>query len=383
VLHTPTLVQISLPHLRHNVRWLQQRLGPATLMAVVKADAYGHGLVPIARTLQGVGVRHFAVARVAEALMLREAGLEASILVLGVVFPEDLPVCVAQQLDVAVSSLATAEAVCTAAQRWGTLRVHVKVDTGMGRLGLWPDEAPQLVRRLAQTSRIQLGGLWTHLSTADDPQDTFMYQQLERFEQLCRQLGDDFETIHVANSSALIRLPQTYWYSPRQQARVGAALYGYTSHPELLRQADLRPVMRMVSRVVQVRTVPPGTTISYGRTWTAPDWRRIAVVGAGYGDGIPRRLSNRGRVGIRGQQFPIVGTVCMDLLMVDLGSPDAACDVQEGEEAVLFGEGGPSILEVAAWADTIPYELSCGVARRVPRCYQEMLPSPEYCVENI
>ncbi len=383
VLHTPTLVQICLPHLRHNAQLLQQRLGPATLMAVVKADAYGHGLVPVARTLQDVGVRHFAVARVAEALALREAGVEAPILVLGVAFPEDLPVCAAQQLDVTVASPAVAEAVCTAAPRLGLLRVHVKVDTGMGRLGLWPSEVPSIVRQLAQTPAVHLVGLWTHLATADDPQDTFLYQQLERFEQLCRQFGDDFEAIHIANSSALLRLPETYWHSPRQQARVGAALYGYTSHPQLLRHVGLRPVMRMVSRVVQVRTVPPGTTISYGRTWAAPDWRRIAVVGAGYGDGVPRRLSNRGRVGIRGQQFPIVGAVCMDLLMVDLGAPDAAPDVQEGEETVLFGEGGPSIMEVAAWADTIPYELSCGVARRVPRCYQETLPSAEPCMENI
>ncbi len=367
----PAFVEIHLGHLRHNLEQVRRRLRSAELIAVVKEDAYGHGLVPVARTLQEAGVRHFAVVRLAEAVALREAGITGSILLLGAAFSEELAICVAHDIDVTVSSPVLAEAVCATAQRHGPLRVHVKVDTGMGRLGLWPEEAPAIIHRLEQTPGITLVGLCTHLATADRPGDPFMQEQLERFERLWRQVGDAFAVRHVANSSALFTLPVSYWTGPRQQARIGAALYGYLSCPELIEANDLRPVMRFMARIVQVRTVPPGTTVSYGRTWTAPGRRRIAVVGAGYGDGIPRRLSNRGQVGLRGRRFPIVGTICMDMTLIDLGDPETAPDVQEGEPVVFFGEGGPSITEVARWAETVPYELSCATARRVPRHYQE------------
>ncbi|ACY47888.1 alanine racemase [Rhodothermus marinus] len=378
----PAFVEIHLGHLRHNLEQVRRRLGPAEPIAVVKADAYGHGLVPVARTLQEAGIRHFAVARLSEAVELREAGITGSILLLGAAFPEDLAACVAHEVEVTVSSPLLAEAVCAAAPRYGPLRVHVKVDTGMGRLGIWPEEAPEIIRRLEQTPGVTLVGLCTHLATAEQPGDPFVQEQLERFEQLWRQVGDAFAVRHVANSGALFTLPSSYWSDSRQQARIGAALYGYLPRPELPGADELRPVMRFVACIVQVRTVPPGTTISYGRTWTAPGWRRIAVVGAGYGDGIPRRLSNRGQVGLHGHRFPIVGAVCMDMTMIDLGDPETAPDVQEGEPVVFFGEGGPSIAEVARWAETIPYELSCAAARRVPRRYQEQRQSVSSSVEN-
>ncbi|SHL06666.1 alanine racemase [Rhodothermus profundi] len=365
----PAFVEIHLDKLHHNLRQIRQRLGPAVPIAVVKDDAYGHGLLPVARALQEAGVRHFAVVRLHEAVALRQAGIAGTIVLLGAVLPDALPHCVQHHIEVTVSSPALAEAVCAAVKRYGPLRVHVKVDTGMGRLGLWPEEAPAIIRRLAQTPGVTLAGLCTHLATADRPDDPFLQEQLERFDQLCRQVGDAFETFHVASSSALFTLPRSYWNSHRQRARIGAALYGYLSRAEQARQAGLQPVMRFVAHIVQIRTVPPGTTISYGRTWTAPGWRRIAVVGAGYGDGIPRRLSNRGQVGLQGRRFPIVGTVCMDMTMIDLGDPESAPDVQEGTPVVFFGDGGPSIMEVARWAETVPYELSCMAAQRVPRHY--------------
>ncbi len=370
MLHS-AFVEIHLGHLRHNLQRVRQRLGPATLVAVVKADAYGHGLLPVVRTLRDEGVRHFAVARLREALMLRRNGIEDTLLLLGAPLPEELPVCAHHRIEVTVSSSMLAEAVCATARRHGPLRVHVKVDTGMGRLGLWPEEVPAIIRCLEQTAGITLAGLCTHLATAEQPDDPFMQEQLERFEQLWQQFGDAFEAQHVVNSSALFALPASYWTDSRQLARIGAALYGYLPCPELSQQAGLRPAMRFVAQVVQVRTVPPGTSLSYGRTWIAPDWRRVAVVGAGYGDGIPRRLSNRGQVGLRGQRFPIVGAICMDLTMVDLGDPASAPDVQEGEPVIFFGEGGPLIEEMATWAETVPYELSCSAAQRVPRHYRQ------------
>lgn len=379
----PAFVEIHLGHLRHNLSQVQQRLGPAEIIAVVKADAYGHGLVPIARTLQKAGVRLFAVARLSDALELRRADITGTILLLGAALPSDLPLCVQHDIDVTVSSPMLAEAACTVAQRYGPLRIHVKVDTGMGRLGLWPAEVPGILRQLEQTPSITLVGLCTHLATAEHPGDPFMQEQLERFDQLWRQVGDAFEVQHVANSSALFALPASYWTDRRQRARIGAALYGYLPNLERSGAAELRPVMRFVARIVQIRTVAPGTSISYGRTWTAPSWRRIAVVGAGYGDGLPRRLSNRGQVGLRGRRFPIVGAVCMDMTMIDLGDPETAPDVHEGEPVIFFGEGGPSIIEVARWAETIPYELSCGAARRVPRHYQEQRELAPSSMQNL
>ncbi|MDQ7040647.1 MAG: alanine racemase [Rhodothermus sp.] len=381
MLHS-AFVEIHLGHLRHNLQRVQQYLGPATLVAVVKADAYGHGLVPVVRTLRDEGVRHFAVARLREALMLRRHGIEDTLLLLGAPLPEELPSCAHHRIEVTVSSSMLAEAVCVTARRYGPLRVHVKVDTGMGRLGLWPDEVAAVIRKLERTPGITLVGLYTHLATAEHPDDPFMLEQLERFEQLWQQFGATFEVQHVANSSALFALPASYWTDSRQLARIGAALYGYLPRPGLSHQVGLRPAMRFVARVVQVRTVSPGTSISYGRTWVAPNWRRIAVVGAGYGDGIPRRLSNRGQVGLRGQRFPIVGAICMDLTMVDLGDPASAPDVQEGEPVIFFGEGGPLIEEMATWAESVPYELSCSAARRVPRHYQQQPHPTQPTVEH-
>ncbi len=234
----PAFVEIHLGHLRHNLEQVRRRLGPAEPIAVVKADAYGHGLVPVARTLQEAGMRHFAVARLSEAVELREAGITGSILLLGAAFPEDLAACVAHEVEVTVSSPLLAEAVCAAAPRYGPLRVHVKVDTGMGRLGIWPEEAPEIIRRLEQTPGVTLVGLCTHLATAEQPGDPFVQEQLERFEQLWRQVGDAFAVRHVANSGALFTLPSSYWSDSRQQARIGAALYGYLPVPSCPAQTN-------------------------------------------------------------------------------------------------------------------------------------------------
>lgn len=366
----PTVAEIDLARLRHNARVLQARAGGAELMGVVKADAYGHGAVSVVRALQAEGVRRFAVATVPEGIRLREAGVDDAILVFGAPLPETLPAYVACGLEVTVASEAAADAVAAAARTQGPLRAHLKVDTGMGRLGVPPADAARLVRRLKQAPGVTLAGLWTHFATSDDPDPSFAYEQLARFEAALAPLYDAAEYVHVANSAAVLRLPESHRAFGRALVRAGIGLYGLTALPGLAEAEGLRPVMRLVSRVAHVKTVEAGATISYGRRWRAEAPTRIATVAAGYADGYPRLVSGRADVGLGGRRYPVAGTVCMDMFMVDLGDPAGpGAGVEVGHEAVLFGEGGPSTMEVAGWAKTIPYEICCGVGGRVPRVY--------------
>ena len=339
-------------------------------MAVVKADAYGHGLARVVPVLHDAGVRHFAVASVPEAMELRALDLDASILIFAAPLPEFLPAYARHGFEVTVSSPAIAEAVLRTAREVGPLRVHLKVDTGMGRIGVAPEEAVALARRLEQAPGITLAGLWTHFATADEEGDAFAREQHRRFEPVWREVGDAFEYVHTANSSTLLAQPGLFAPFERTLIRTGITLYGLTAAAWLDGTVDLRPVMRLTSRVVHLKTVEPGTPISYGRLWHAPRRTRIATVAAGYEDGYHRLLSNRAEVGIRDARHPVVGAICMDMFMVDLGPPDGAgARVETGDEVVLFGPGGPSALEVARWAETIPYEICCGVSERVPRTY--------------
>jgi len=331
---SPVQVTIYLDHLRHNVRALQEQAGDAQIMGVVKSNAYGHGAVRVAHVLREEGVRHFAVARIAEAIELRSAGITEPLLVLGAPLPHHLPAYAAHNLDVTISSHDVAEAVINAASRQTSLRVHVKVDTGMGRIGLVPDEAASVVDRLQQTEGIDLAGLWTHFATAGQSEHPFAQTQLDRFSDIVQEVGDTALCVHAATE-----------------------------------QVDLRPVMQMTAQVTHIKTVSPGTSISYGRRWKADRRTRVATLGAGYGDGYFRVLSNRAEVAVGGQRVPVIGAVCMDMLMVDLGPEEVGPDVAVGDTAVLFGSGGPSAFEVAAWADTIPYEVCCRVAERVPHVY--------------
>lgn len=365
---TPTVAEIDLGSLRHNVQLLQTQAQGASLIGVVKANAYGHGALHITQTLQGEGVHHFAVATVPEGIALREAGIEDPILVFAAPLPEFLPAYVRHDLEVTVASRAIAEAVIATTQSSGPLRVHLKVDTGMSRIGVQPEEAAGIVRMLEQAQGVALSGLWTHFATATEELDSFAQQQMDRFTPLVQAFGDAFEAIHAAHTGAMVHVPASLAFD-RIKARLGISLYGLANPAAGL---DLRPVMRLTSRVTQVKTIAPGTTVSYGRTWRANRPARIATIGAGYADGYPRLLSNRAEVGINGLRYPVAGIVCMDMFMVNLGDPDGpGATVQEGDEVVLLGTGGPSTFEVAIWAETITYEICCGIAARVPRRYVE------------
>ena len=359
--------ETDLGAIRHNVRTLAA-LRRDAVMGVVKANAYGHGAVPVSRVLLAEGVTWLAVATLPEAIALRDAGIEARILVLAAPLPDFLPAYERHGLDAVVASPEGAEAVIA---RTPSVRVHVKVDTGMHRLGVAPGEAAETVRRLTAAG-VEVVALWTHLATADAADPSFAFLQVRRFDGVLRDLGADAPPlVHVANGPAHVRLPPVT--SRPALTRLGGVLYGMASDPSMApAMAGLRPAMRLVARVVHLQTVAPGESVSYGRTWVAERPTRIATLAVGYADGIPRSLSNRGEVGIAGRRAAIVGRVCMDMTMVSLGDPGGwGGSVEVGAEAVVFGPGGPSIEEAAASAGTFAYTLPTGLTARVHRVLRE------------
>lgn len=358
--------EIDLGALRHNLRELRRRAGGAEVMGIVKADAYGHGLEHVVPVLREEGVGHFAVARVSEGVRLRALGVTEPVLVLSAPLPGELPAYAAHGLEASVTSAAVAEAV---AAFGGGLRVHLEVDTGMHRLGVRPEEAAAVLRRLREAPGLEVAAVWTHFATADEAtaggaEPAFAREQLARFAEV--EAAAAGTPVHIANSGGLLQVPASV--EGRAFVRPGGLLYGIPPSEAVAARADVRPVMRLVARVLHVQTVAPGETVSYGRTWRAERPTRIATLAAGYGDGLPRQLSNRGEVGLGGRRARIVGRVCMDLMMVELGAPGGpGAEVEVGDEAVLLGPGGPSALEVAAWAGTIAYAVPCGLTARVPR----------------
>jgi alanine racemase len=361
----PTRAEISLAAVTHNLQVIKRLAGNASIMAVVKADAYGHGARRLATHIAESGVKDFAVATIPEALDLRDAGVEGSILVFSPPTDAELGIMESAGLDLHVSSLSRAE---TIASRGYSGRIHLKVDTGMTRVGVHLNEVEHAVRLLEKSPGIELHGIWTHLATADDRGSPFAEIQIERFRAAIASVRDSFACTHVANSGALLNHREQLDLDASVLVRPGITLYGLSPSPEvdLAAQHDLRPAMRYVSRVTRVQKVDRGTSVSYSQRWYADDQTNIATVQAGYADGYPRILTNKGRVSVRGREYPVAGTVCMDAFMIDAG---ADTDVAFGDEVILFGPGGPSCFEVARRAQTITYELTCRVSSRVPRAY--------------
>ena len=360
--------------LRHNVRVLRTRARPAKLMAVLKADAYGHGVRTVAPLLQEAGVQAFAVARLHEAITLRELGIDGLILVLAPPTLDELPSYTTHHLHASVTSVPVARMLATAPLD-KALPVHVNVDTGMHRLGLNEADVPTWWMRLHRASSVEAAGIYTHLATADTPDHPLNTTQLKRFAEVVRALRPAPTTVHVANTDALSHLP-TRLPADAQYVRVGLGMYGLTSIPAPDAASNnvgnaLRPVLSLRARVVHTHTVPKGETVSYGARWTAPRATQVATLSIGYGDGYPRAASGHAHVRLHDTLRPMVGCVCMDLCMVDLGLPrgSLAQRTTVGDTAVLFDERGPTLHDVAQWSGTIPYEVACQLAPRVPRRY--------------
>jgi alanine racemase len=353
---------IDLGALRHNYFQLRRRLFPGVkLLAVVKADAYGHGLVPAARTLAAAGAEYLGVASLEEGLTLRQAGIKLPVVLLMGIVPPESRVAVASGLEVVLYRRDVAQALEAAGRSLGKkARVHLKVDTGMGRLGLGPAEVMPFLEGLGRASHVEVLGLISHLASADDADKTYTARQLQEFLALvstAQSCGWELPLSHVANSAALVESPEAHF----AMVRPGIALYGSPPAPGRSWGVDLKPVMSFTAQVLQCKRVPPGSSISYGCTYTTADWTSLAVLPAGYCNGYPRMLSNRGAVLLKGRRAPIRGRVCMNLTMVDVSSIP---DVAEGEPVTLLGENGGDCLtadDLAGWAETISYDIYCAL----------------------
>jgi alanine racemase len=361
---------IDLAALRHNYRQLRRLCAPGVkLMAVVKADAYGHGLLPAARALAGEGADYLGVGSLEEGLALRQAGITLPVLLLLGILPEEAEKAVAADLEVALFRQDVAQSLAAAAAAQGKIAgVHLKVDTGMGRLGLMPEEVLPFLEGLRACPRLEVRGLTSHLAVADLEDKSYTFRQLEQFTgllQATRNQGWALPLSHIANSAALWELKDAHF----AMVRPGIMLYGSPPAPERQMPVDLQPVMSLATQVLQVKRLPPGESISYGCTFTTTDWCRLAVLPVGYANGYSRLFSNRGEVLIRGLRAPIRGRVCMNLTMVEVTHLP---EVQAGEPVVLLGQSGRARLtgdELAGWAQTISYEIYLALGNANPRRY--------------
>lgn len=365
-----TWAEIDLDAIEHNVRMFKRHVGGAVkLFAVVKANAYGHGAAPVARAALQAGAEMLAVHRVIEGVELRRAGIGAPALIMGYTPPDGAEAVVAHRLTPSLMSIEFARALSgRAAAAGAVVPVHVKIDTGMSRYGIFPEETLSFLDALQALPSLRLEGLFTHFATADwiDPANTL--RQLEVFlqvRQAAAAAGFVFSMAHTANSAATMRLPQAHL----DAVRPGIALYGMDPSSEWPPVFEIRPALAFKSTVSRVRMLPVGAGVSYSRTHITERPTRAALVPVGYGDGYHRLLSNRGEVLIRGRRAPIIGRVCMDQFVVDAsGIPDAAPD----DQVVLVGRQGSEQIraeDVALRSETINYEVTTGLLPRVARLY--------------
>lgn len=362
-------VEIDLAALTHNVKQLKNLLSPQTeLMAVVKADAYGHGAVAVSQTVLSAGASWLGVATIPEGIELREAGIEAPILLLGATHT-------AQQVK-AIAQWQLQPTICTAKQALifsevlvslnQSLPVHAKLDTGMSRLGAPWQEATEFVQLVKGLPNLKLASIYSHLATADSPDTAVMKEQHQRFERAIAQIktsGINPIRLHLANSAAALADPDLHY----DLVRVGLATYGLYPAPHLQNVVDLKPAMQVKAKVTQVKTIEAGTGVSYGYQFIAQRQTKIAVVGVGYADGIPRNLSNKMQVLVKGKLVPQVGAVTMDQLMLDVTDIP---DLEVGEVVTLLGKDGENQITADDWAatlGTISWEIICGFKHRLPR----------------
>ncbi len=420
-----TWAEIDLDAIAHNARELKRHVGEkagnmaAELMAVVKANGYGHGAVPVAETALENGASRLAVHRTLEGIQLRQAGITAPVLIMGYSLPAQAETIVRWDLTPTVNTPEQAQALSAAALHQGkALPIHVKVDTGLGRFGLLPDEVANFVQAISKLPGLVLEGIYTHFAIADAADKAYTLQQLETYLEVVKGLEEAGFTIpikHTACSAATLDLPQTHL----DVVRCGIILYGLRPSSKVEPTIPLRPAMTLKSRVARVRTLPAGSCISYGCTYTTSEPTLVALVPVGYGDGYRRLLSNRGQVLIRGQRAPIVGRVCMDQFVVKVTAPTpnpspesrggeeapsppaplppqsgvlspalsfveglskgwgereagGSSNVQQHDEVVLIGRQGKDEItaeEVATWAETINYEVTTSILPRVTRVY--------------
>jgi alanine racemase len=364
----PTYAIVSLKHLRANLDAIKRHVGPARVMPMLKANAYGHGLDAVARCL-APQADAFGVALVEEGIALRRLGIDKPILVTGGTWTRQIPLFLEHRLTLTVPSLARlADVEQAAAAAGATARVHLKIDTGMERIGVHHYNAEGLLERAARSAHVEVEGIYTHLANADAEDLAHARLQIERFQEVLRYYERRSLAMplrHVANSAAILRMPSAHF----DLVRPGILLYGVYPYLGAPSTVVVRPALSWRSRVVYFKVVEPGNPVSYGSTWQSDHRVRLVTVPVGYGDGYFRSMSNRASVLLRGHRYPQVGRICMDQIMVNIEWGTG----YNGDEVVLIGEQGDvrvTVEELAEWAGTIPYEILTAINGRVPRLYE-------------
>jgi alanine racemase len=370
----PTWAEIQLDHIEHNIKQIRSILPESTaVMAVVKANAYGHGAAVVARKALSAGATYLAVHSADEGIELRQEGIQAPILVFGYTPPEGAEAVVEHRLTQTIYDEKTLEALSAAAVRRhaNLVKVHLKLDTGMGRIGVTePEDALRLARLAQELPGVELEGVFTHFATSDEPDSAYAAEQIARwnnFRQHFEKQGLEVPLWHISNSAAILQ----YSASLGNMVRLGISMYGYYPSHDVPHTIELRPALRLVSKIAHLKTVPAGTKISYGATYEATRETKVATIPLGYADGYSRALSNQGHALVHGIRVPVIGRVCMDQLMLDVSEVDG---VEVGDEAVFYGRQGDAEIpleEVAEQIGTITYEVCCDLGQRVPRCYVE------------
>jgi alanine racemase len=366
----PTMAAIDMGALEHNFREVVRWAEGQQVLAVVKARAYGHGAVAVSKRLLTLGAEMLGVALVEEGRELREAGIGAPILVMGATFPEQAEAIVSLRLTPAIFTRAVAQALSEAAhKRRTTIDIHVKIDTGMGRIGIVPEEATGFISELQKLRALSVRGLMTHFADADLRDKEFASKQMDRFEALLDTLEAkkiEVPVRHAANSAAVLDFHRAFF----TMVRPGLMLFGYNPLEGGSIGVDLRQVLSLVTRIAFIKKVSPGVPVSYGRTFVTKRDSVIATLPIGYADGYSRGLSNKGMALVRGIRVPVVGRVCMDMCMIDVTDVPG---VREGDDVVLIGSQGSERItadELAEKTGTIAYEVLCGISSRVPLIYQ-------------
>ena len=366
----PTVAEIDLKSLSFNLAQIKKILSPSRkLLAVVKSNAYGHGYVEVSKRALQDGAAMLGVVSLKEASVLRKAGIKAKILVLGSFFEDEVPHAVELEVTPVIFSLPLIKKLnLQAKKKRKKIAVHIEIESGMGRLGISPEEIESFIKEIKGSENLKLEGIMTHFAQAEAEDKSYTHEQIGIFRKAVEVVKRDFKDVivHAGNSAALLEFPEAHC----DLVRIGIMMYGYHPHKRLKDKIPLKPVMALKTKVMYLKTVGAHKSISYGRKFFTARESKIATIFAGYGDGINRKLTNIGEVLIKGKRAPIVGTVCMDQFMADVTHID---DVRTGDEAILIGKQGDEFIyadEIAEKLGTIPYEVLCAVGERVDRLYR-------------
>ena len=364
----PTQVQVDLERLTQNYKAIQRKVDGAIVMPILKANAYGHGLVRVGQHMQALGAKVLGVAYLEEGILLREAGVTTPILVLGGILGSQAPLFIQHDLMGTASSVEKLEHIEAAAEAAGMpARVHLKIDTGMERIGVHYYNADSLLDAALKCTHVRVEGIFSHFANADAADLSSAKLQIERFQEVLRfyeRRSLPLPLRHMANSGAILQLPESWL----DLVRPGIMLFGVYPSSEVHRTVEVKPALTWGSRVVYFKVVRPGHPISYGSTWQSDHSVRVVTIPVGYGDGYFRSMSGKAQVLMRGKRYPVVGTICMDQFMVNIEQDSAYNE----DEVLLIGEGEDAritVEELAEWAGTIPYEILTNINTRVPRVY--------------